>query len=494
MASTTTTSTIEVKNIGPVQHVSIPIPEQGGVVVLRGRNGSGKTHTLRAVEAAIAGKGRPSVRDGALRGEVSGLGVTLRVGRTTRRSGELVVDILDGRMNIADLVDPGIKDPAAADAKRIKALISITGQKPDPSLFSSLFASDDEFKSVVSASTLETDDVVLLAERIKRDCEAAARREESLAEHAAGEAKGKREAAEGVDLSVETDPADLQERLERAIQEHSSLVARRDEAEKHAQQRRQAQQHLEQLEASYDGPSVEAARQAVAEAESVVSAKTERVRELERQLAAARAELEGACESQAAAVRQLKAAEHHERVVTEYRQVLESDALLPPDEAAIAAAEQAVTNARQAVEAGALARRAAQELAAAQELEDKARQHGKRAARLREAGKGTDEVLSELITQTGLPYRIEAGRLLVPTSRGETYFGDLSEGERWKLSLDTAIENLGDHGLIPLPQEAWEGLDPINRKAVDDHVKLRRVVLLTAEATDDEQITAEVVA
>ena len=487
-------STIEVKNIGPVEKLSLPVPENGGLVVLRGRNGSGKTQTLRAVEAAVSGKGRPPVRDGALRGEVSGLGVTMKVGRTTRRSGELVVETLDGRLNVADLVDPGIKSPEAADAKRIKALISLTGQRPDPSLFESLFASGDEFRQVVSASTLETDDVVLLAERIKRDCEAAARREESLAEHAAGEAKGKREAAEGVDLKVDTDPTELQQRLERAIQEHSALIARRDEAVKHAQQRRQAQQELEQLEASYDGPSVAEARAAVAEAESVVSAKTERVRELERQLAAARAELEGARENQAAAVRQLKAAEHHDRVVAQYRQVLESDELLPPDEAEIAAAERAVTQARQAVEAGALARRAAQELADAEALEAQAQQHSKRAARLREAGKATDEVLSELVALTGSPLRVEAGRLVLTTSRGDTYFSDLSHGERWKLALDIAIEAVGENGLLVVNQEAWEGLDPINRAEIAEHVKGRGVVVLTAEATDDEQITAEVVA
>ena len=68
--------TIEVKNIGPVEQVSIPVPEGGGIVVLKGRNGSGKTQTLRAIESAATGRGRPSVRDGALRGEINGLGVT----------------------------------------------------------------------------------------------------------------------------------------------------------------------------------------------------------------------------------------------------------------------------------------------------------------------------------------------------------------------------------------------------------------------------------
>jgi DNA repair exonuclease SbcCD ATPase subunit len=48
---------IEIKNIGPIASVTIPVPEAGGVVVLTGRNGSGKSHALEAVSAATTGQG-----------------------------------------------------------------------------------------------------------------------------------------------------------------------------------------------------------------------------------------------------------------------------------------------------------------------------------------------------------------------------------------------------------------------------------------------------
>lgn len=486
-------STIEVKNIGPVEELSLPVPENGGLVVLRGRNGSGKTQTLRAVEAAVTGKGRPSVRDGALRGEVSACGVTMKVGRTTRRSGELVVETLDGKLNVADLVDPGIKSADAADARRIKALISLSGAKPDPSLFESLFSSSEEFRAVVSASTLETDDVVLLAERIKRDCESAARKEESLSEHAAGEAKGARASAEGVSLGVETDPGVLQQRLEEAITRHSELAARRDEAAKYETQRSEAMRAFRALEEAYDGQSVEWHREAVNIAENVVDVETERVRELERQLADARAKLELACTEKAAAIRALKAAEQHHEMKRQYVEIINRDAPKGPSDDEIAAAEAAVTEARQAVESGAIARRAAAAIQTADELDQQAARHIRRAARLREAAKGTDEVLSELVSATGSPLRVEAGRLVLTTHRGDTYFADLSHGERWKLALDIAIEAVGERGLLVVDQEAWEGLDPVNRAEIAEHVKGRGVVVLTAEATDDDEITAEVV-
>ncbi len=101
-------STIELTNIGPIEHLVIPVPERGGLCVLRGRNGRGKTKALEAVESALTGRGKLDVRDGALRGEVEAFGVTLKIGRSTRRTGELEVQSLDGRLSPAELVDPGL--------------------------------------------------------------------------------------------------------------------------------------------------------------------------------------------------------------------------------------------------------------------------------------------------------------------------------------------------------------------------------------------------
>jgi hypothetical protein len=59
-------------------------------------------------------------------GVVSVPGVTMTVGRSVRRQGELQVETLEGRLSIADLVDPGFVDPERADAKRIKALVGLS--------------------------------------------------------------------------------------------------------------------------------------------------------------------------------------------------------------------------------------------------------------------------------------------------------------------------------------------------------------------------------
>ena len=125
-------STGTLKNIGPLETLTFPIPEAGGVVVFHGRNGSGKSTALRAIDTTVSGKGKVSVRDGTLKGEIDAFGVRVSLARSIRRTGEAEVVSLEGRFSVADLVDPGMKDPDAADAKRIKALVQLSGARPTP--------------------------------------------------------------------------------------------------------------------------------------------------------------------------------------------------------------------------------------------------------------------------------------------------------------------------------------------------------------------------
>jgi hypothetical protein len=111
---------------------------------------------------------------------------------------------------------------------------------------------------------------------------------------------------------------------------------------------------------------------------------------------------------------------------------------------------------------------------------------------LREAAKGTDEVLSEVVAKTGSPLRVEAGRLVLATSRGKkTLFAELSDGERWKLALDIAIDAVGNRGYLMIPQWAWGELQPANRRAIAEHLRKRGAVAYTAEAADVDGIIAE---
>ena len=111
-----------------------------------------------------------------------------------------------------------------------------------------------------------------------------------------------------------------------------------------------------------------------------------------------------------------------------------------------------------------------------------AKQHRSDADKLRAAGKATDDILSGLVGKLGTALKVKSGRLILDTKRGETCFADLSPGERWKIALDIAIEQVGAGGVLPIPQEAWESLDPTNRRMLAEHVAGKHVTFITAES------------
>lgn len=489
--------TITVENIGPVSHASIPINETGGVTVIRARNGQGKTRILEAIESTLNGRGKTQVRDGALAGSVDGFGVTLRVGRSTRRTGELEVITLEGKLSVADLVDPGIKSPEAADAKRIKSLIQLTNVEPSVELFHDMLGGRDIFDAVVSTAATEAADLVVMADRIKRDCEAAARKKESEADHAEGRARGAREAAGAVDDDAESDAEVLQQRLEKAIRRESELKAMENSAIEAESATARARRQLSEAEAEYDGPTIEEAAQTEQLCSKEVDDAKTAVRKAEEALASARNWQKAAEADHRHATGNREAAERHQSTVAKWREQIEAGIPVAPSREEIEAATAAVRQARQAVELGVMVRNAKSKLDEAKAHAEASLSHRKQAAKLREAAKGTDEVLSSVVSQTGSDLRVEAGRLVLDTRRGDTYFGELSHGERWRIALDVAIQAvnaIGPNGVIPLPQEAWEGLDPIARQAIVDQVKGSGVVILTAECSADETINAEVMA
>lgn len=484
---------IVVENVGPVSRLSIPYLRQGGVVVLAGPQGAGKSITLNALECAATGKGRVPVKDGELRGKVDAFGVTMTIGKSTRRSGEPEVVGLEGRMDVATLVDPQIASPEAADSRRIKCLIQLSNVKPSADLFYRLIGgSREEFEKLVTPATLESDDLVLMAERVKRDLEAKARTEESQAEHAEGRARGAREAAQGIDVAGEADSTVLQTALEGAIREESTLKSQADTARKAAQAAKLAKDQLEDAEAKYEGVPLDVAKDAEEKEKSHVEQAEARVRQAEEALRAARSDAENCRNAYSQAIAARKSAEQHEALVKQWRDQIAASIPTAPTAEQLTDASERVTRARKAVEQGALTRKAREHLLEDQKHRDAAQTHRKKAMQLREAAKGTDEVLSEVVAKTGSPLRVEAGRLVLATARAKkTLFAELSDGERWKLALDIAIDAVGDRGFLTIPQWAWGELQPANRKAIAEHLRERGVLAYTAEAADGEGIVAE---
>lgn len=483
-------ATVELTNVGPVERLALPIPEDGGVVVIRGRNGSGKSTTLEATRALLGGKVDVSARDNTARGVCEGFGVRVSFAATTRRSGELEAVHLEGRLNVADLVDPGLKSADAADTKRIKALLAVQGVKADVADFYSLVGSKEEFDKLVSPRVGESDDPVAMAAQVKRDLEAAARKAEEQAQHALGRARECKSAVEGIDMTAARDAIELQNALEMAIGRHASIDAQISKAQDTENALADARTQLEQAKAGGDRITVDQATVKMQCAANDLQAVRDHIAALTLELTHSQQQERLADQRHEHAQQRLTQAKQQQQTIDAAEAVLASTvAQAAPSLAELNAAASAVTGARVAIEKAAVARRAQAKLSEASSHENTAKAQMTLANALRDAAKDTDSVLSGLVGSSVL--RVEAGRLVTDTSRGPTLYSELSDGERWRIALELAAERVGKGGIIVVPQVAWEGLDPTNRKLVADHARRLRVVILTAEADDCDLAATE---
>lgn len=482
--------TISVENTGPVARAVIHVPAGGGVTVLRGRNGIGKSNALAAVESLV-NKIAPafSIRDGQKNARVDGFGATLTVGRRSHHSGDLEVESIDGRLKLADLVDPGIQNLESADAKRIKALVQLAGVEADPALFHSLLGGKAEFERVSAVIADPDSDILKLAAKIKRDIETAARKAEDDSARALGNADAKRQQAGDVDLRKESNSQTLQAVLETAIAEKSRLEEADRNYRVNATARDGARAFLEKSRASYRGPTVAEAQAREEQAGAKFSDCADEVERLETALRDAKSAKVRASQELEAASDARQAAQSHQQAIEQWEATLQGPTGQPVT--GLDAAVAAVKSAREAMEYGVRVRDARNALEAAEGFKGQAQAYALRGEKLREAAAGVDEVLSGLVGRVGSVLRVQAGRLVLTTDRGTEFFAELSDGERWKLAIDIAVDVLGQSGLLVIPQRAWGELQPAVRQEIHEHAKARGVVVLTAMATDEAELVAD---
>jgi len=160
---------ITIQDVGPIFEHTLPI--EPGVTVLMGGNEAGKSTSIACV-AALAGRDVPlAIRDGAKQGMIRGLGTTLIVGAKKKtRSGEFDAEAVEEKIDLAGLVEPGLKDAAAATRKRIRALLSLTGQALTIADFKTILPEGRADQELLAGDT--DDDPVEMAGKIKRRMEA----------------------------------------------------------------------------------------------------------------------------------------------------------------------------------------------------------------------------------------------------------------------------------------------------------------------------------
>ena len=472
---------IEIKNIGPIASVTIPVPKDGGVVVLTGRNGSGKSHALEAVSAATTGKGKPPLKDMAKSGMVSVPGVMMTVGRSVRRQGELQVETLEGRLSIADLVDPGFVDPERADAKRIKALVGLS--KAD--------ISDGDLHGFPENLTkdLSLDDPVAAMAELRKRLNIGANEYEKFSAKDEAAATAILESLTG-DLDTPIDPAAAQERVTAALRALDALQKQSELAEVAKVRIAAARERMGHL-AELPSLDLDKALQEATRIEQETAQKKALAVELKAKYEAALADYKESVVHRDAATDRFEDAKAQSKLRDELERQIQEAHVEPPSADALAAAAAELEAAKASQAKAAKQQVMAQQRERADALTISAQEYAEEAKELREKAKQTDEVLSEIVAEIpACPLRVIDGRLVTNTKRGATFYSDLSAGERWRIALDIAIQAVGTGGLLVIPQEAWEGLDPENRAAIDAQAKTAKVVVLTAECSADDGIVA----
>jgi hypothetical protein len=480
------THEIEVSNLGPVEKLSFQLKDYG-VTCLVAANGRGKSILLDAVQKAAMGNGKLPLRDGQRRGSLNMCGAVISIGASTRHNGEFQVDTLEGKFSLAELVDPGMKTAETSDKQRIKALVSLMGVPASRELFAS-HPSLTDLPAVVSEESTATTDIVEMAGKIKRDYDRAALEAEREADREEAHARGMEEAAAGVDLEAESNADRLQSNYDAARDAHAKLGAQITGYDRLRSDATSAKAAVRKLQDDYKGESVDAAQKALDAANSEAKRAQEVIDILAEQLEVARRRHESDVVACMSAQRELqRATEHreslkaHNATIARFTEAGEVTGDLAETDAALVAAAEAMA-------VGVKIRMAKEKLTEATKHKEAAAAARTKAKRLREAAGCVDEVLSDAIKCDRLKVELREGVPRLVTDhpvRGETDYHQLSEGERWTLAIDLGVERVGEGGLLVVEQGAWESCDSFNRAIIHEHAKLRKVFLLTAEATRD---------
>lgn len=460
---------VTIKNIGPIESLSIPVPAKGGVVVLRGRQGDGKSTALRAV-SILGGRSDKSlsVRDGQKNGAVEFGGVKLSVSRARQaKAGELEVDSIEGRFDIGRLVDPQIADDERADAARIKQLIALTGAKADAVAYYNMAGA----KGLELDVEDDTDDPIELYKRMKKACDQAAVRAER-------EAATLPDVVDGAPPEAGVSVPEAQKAQEKAAVEWATLKRARATADRHKESHAAALERMAHLEAAtqFERSDVISAR--VAQSEQQLISLTKELDSLQTRIAAERSTLREAKAAQ-------QDAERHEALLAEARKAVESlaDAASGPTDEEILRSEEQAIAARKATEEAVRNLDSRQHHALLVEKVSHRKKLLGTAETWRELAKQCESILAMSLPESVL--RVDGTRLVTSTDRSASEpYGELSHGERAIIAIEIVAQYLTAGGLATISQEIWSGISPENQHRIHAKARERGIVIVTADVQD----------
>jgi len=492
-----------IADVGPIKRVEVELPEPGGVLVFRGRNGTGKSHAIDGVAALTNRETRKRLRprDGTTAGTIEAPGITVRIGRANTAKGQLELEMVAPECDISQLVDPGLKDALAADRQRLRTAVQLGAvevAREQWALHVGDWLEPDVVESI--AGGLDPSNPVGAAEEVRRRVHELALAAEKTAERLQASAEAVLDEIAGVDLSAPSNAADLQTAHQRAVELASRLEAERTAAETAQQAREQAVQQLASVEGSL--PDLEAIESEQKAAELARFNANVAILNLEDQIKDLRSQVDqqrqAACAattaSEHARIRLQKGRQQHESVAT-LRDIVSRQVAAGPQESDLGAARQSREMAYEQMLAGDRIREALRAKQRAAETRQTAETAALRAKALRELAWSTDQVLEAALRTAGFEGLVpREGRIYVHSDRGPEgleLFDELSMGERWGATMRWLSGRLGRGGLVPLVQEAYESLDPQARQELARRARDCGLVVVTGEATDGPLVPVE---
>lgn len=476
-------SKVKIQSVQAIGFIEFDMPENsGGVRIFRGPNGAGKTTAISCINALLGQKVSLKPTEGAPKGTIEGLGVTKTIASKMTSKGEPDAISLEGRFDFSDLCDPNVKDPVARNKSRIRALVGLTAKDCSADSFAELFESPEEFKSVVRPETTRgVSDPLELADIVKKSTESIARDLEAKVEDATSRWQLAVEQSKGA--KAEKPPAPV---AELANQYAAAKQALADAEEFHrantkaVEHNAKVDERLEAHQAKKPAKDAAAVGVSLKKMQAVVA-------DLKKQLATAEktcADLQTAFDAAIDWDDRLSEIENSKLEVSG-DPLPEIEPLQVAEQAALKALEDA-EEIKQRWEAAVKAKQLAESITANKE----------RASKLREIAQSTGKVVTKLLPKS-CPLQVNENGVLGVHHEGRGHWVSmdaLSMGEQWEVALSVAIESVGEGGVIPVSQEAWQSLDKASKDAVAKQCQAAKVYMVTGQVDEGELRVEEYVA
>lgn len=493
--------------------------QPGKITVAYGSNGAGKSESLEAVNVAtgVLGTDVVGLRDGAERGFIRGFGREAKF--TLKRcsiTGEVDIFVVEEGFSLAQFVRPGYKTAESNDKQRLKDLASILGIEINPEEVYRLVGGFDEerealadlpevdraaalekikqreravYKSIVSEKTSKAKDPAEYVAALKADCDRVALEHEKTAIQLGGEANALEDTLPAHPEGAETDAEVLSNRVANAVNAKRELQ-RRDESATDAER---LAKEAERILQAGQGQTVAEAQKLVDGAKEEVDESEKLIADMEASLGRERVRLEGLKRRLSDLETAKTAAEERQQELDGARQALQSAIVRPTAqewtdaEAEIKAAEDAATLGAKLREAADTRQKIADKRKEIQEL-------NREAESLRAAAKSAIGLLVDPINALHCGIEIDANWRLIyvehPTREGgRCPVEELSPGEAWALVIRLIVGVVGGNdipAIMTIPQEALEGLDPINLRMFIEEIGKTQLMVFVAKATATE--------